>query len=510
MEPWQRFGRQRLAQSRWNCEPAAIDAVDRQAFEAAWQRQAQMEQLIVAQIAPEAIPAALLEGLATSLGAWLDEGRIYASGAGGDRPAPRPAGKRLRRDCQPGAAAGSRHGAGLVSAASGAVYAPGTASDPPSAAHRRWRRPGGLLAYTGASWSNRSLPRGVCAAGPATLPLPGARWTAGGWGGSAGGCSIRNWREALFALAENALSAPVASELGWHLIWCEAIRPAAPMTPEQALESARDYLSQQSQRRHQRQWLAEMLARQPKAVRVADRLPAIAYSRCGLISSSQVASRASVSSNWLSWSRTSPTKRSPSSADEALNSYPSFGQLPIIVAPRARRGVVQRPQPAGEVIRIATLIAEAKQRHRFPLQANVAEVADKLGPRLALAPGLKARQLAVAQRRRPQQQGRVGQQVRQRGAVNIDRGGGGLPSCLWIIFAILRVLPVSVPKKMPMFAIVRSCRNGVEKRNDDRGIAKAVPGCPAPRRPIPAPSGSLRITMPRAKGAPGGAKGKNP
>lgn len=27
MEPWQRFGRQRLAQSRWNCEPAAIDAV---------------------------------------------------------------------------------------------------------------------------------------------------------------------------------------------------------------------------------------------------------------------------------------------------------------------------------------------------------------------------------------------------------------------------------------------------------------------------------------------------
>lgn len=84
------------------------------------------------------------------------------------------------------------------------------------------------------------------------------------------------------------------------------------------------------------------------------------------------------------------------------------------------------------------------------------------------------------------------------------------PSCLWIIFAILRVLPVSVPKKMPMFAIVRSCRNGVEKRNDDRGIAKAVPGCPAPRRPIPAPSGSLRITMPRAKGAPGGAKGKNP
>lgn len=81
MEPWQRFGRQRLAQSRWNCEPAAIDAVDRQAFEAAWQRQAQMEQLIVAQIAPEAIPAALLEGLATSLGAgWMKEDLRQRSG----------------------------------------------------------------------------------------------------------------------------------------------------------------------------------------------------------------------------------------------------------------------------------------------------------------------------------------------------------------------------------------------------------------------------------------------
>ena len=34
MEPWQRFGRQRLAQSRWNCEPAAIAAVDRQIHEA--------------------------------------------------------------------------------------------------------------------------------------------------------------------------------------------------------------------------------------------------------------------------------------------------------------------------------------------------------------------------------------------------------------------------------------------------------------------------------------------
>jgi peptidyl-prolyl cis-trans isomerase C len=35
------------------------------------------------------------------------------------------------------------------------------------------------------------------------------------------------------------------------------------MAPQQALESARDYLWQQSQQRHQRQWLEQMISRQP-------------------------------------------------------------------------------------------------------------------------------------------------------------------------------------------------------------------------------------------------------
>ncbi len=56
MQPWQRFGRRRLAQSRWNCEPAAIAAADREAFEAARQRQARVEQALIAEVAAEAIP----------------------------------------------------------------------------------------------------------------------------------------------------------------------------------------------------------------------------------------------------------------------------------------------------------------------------------------------------------------------------------------------------------------------------------------------------------------------
>lgn len=48
MNAWERFGRQRLARSRWNSEPTALNSADTQAFEQAWQRQREMELAIVA------------------------------------------------------------------------------------------------------------------------------------------------------------------------------------------------------------------------------------------------------------------------------------------------------------------------------------------------------------------------------------------------------------------------------------------------------------------------------
>lgn len=262
MEPWQRFGRQRLAQSRWKCEPAAIAAVDRQAFEAAWQRQAQMEQLIVAQIAPEAIPAALREGLATSLGAWLDEGgftpaeraaivlhhaRLETAFAGIASQAPRP-------DPATVQAWYLRHQAQFMRPEQRLTrHLLLTVDGDDQAVYSRIRELHGQIEASREAFAPLAQRHSHCPSA-----LDGGRL---GWIGR--GLLYPQLEEALFALAENALSAPVASELGWHLVWCEAIRPAAPMTPEQALESARDYLSQQSQRRHQRQWLAEMLARQP-------------------------------------------------------------------------------------------------------------------------------------------------------------------------------------------------------------------------------------------------------
>ncbi|AIR70492.1 nitrogen fixation protein NifM [Dickeya fangzhongdai] len=63
----------------------------------------------------------------------------------------------------------------------------------------------------------------------------------------------------LFALTAGALSEPVETELGLHLLRCEAIRPAAPLPEAEALAKAADYLRAQRQRQHQRQWLQTLL-----------------------------------------------------------------------------------------------------------------------------------------------------------------------------------------------------------------------------------------------------------
>ncbi|MGI3107879.1 nitrogen fixation protein NifM [Dickeya fangzhongdai] len=63
----------------------------------------------------------------------------------------------------------------------------------------------------------------------------------------------------LFALTAGALSEPVETELGLHLLRCEAIRPAASLPEAEALAKAADYLRAQRQRQHQRQWLQTLL-----------------------------------------------------------------------------------------------------------------------------------------------------------------------------------------------------------------------------------------------------------
>lgn len=46
----------------------------------------------------------------------------------------------------------------------------------------------------------------------------------------------------LFLLECNALSEPLETELGWHVLWCEDIRPPEAMAEVDALQKAREYL----------------------------------------------------------------------------------------------------------------------------------------------------------------------------------------------------------------------------------------------------------------------------
>lgn len=65
--------------------------------------------------------------------------------------------------------------------------------------------------------------------------------------------------QVLFTLTSGELSMPVASDIGWHLLLCEDIRPEMPLAPDIALAKAHDHLWQQRQREQQRQWLATLV-----------------------------------------------------------------------------------------------------------------------------------------------------------------------------------------------------------------------------------------------------------
>lgn len=262
MNAWERFGRQRLARSRWNSEPAALNAADMQEFEQAWQRQHQMEQAIVALVPPGDISVELKDSIAASLAVWLDEGgftpperaaivlhhaRLEIAFADIARQVPQP-------DPSTVQAWYLRHQTQFVRPEQRLTrHLLLTVDDDREAVHQQILR---FYQQIDASRDDFALLAQRHSQCPSALE--GGRL---GW--ISRGLLYPQLETALFSLAENGLSPPVASELGWHLLWCEAIRPAEPMAQQQALQSARDYLWQQSQQRHQRQWLEQMISRQP-------------------------------------------------------------------------------------------------------------------------------------------------------------------------------------------------------------------------------------------------------
>jgi peptidyl-prolyl cis-trans isomerase C len=63
--------------------------------------------------------------------------------------------------------------------------------------------------------------------------------------------------QALFQLAAGALSAPVESDLGFHILWCERIQPARAIPFAQARERIRQVLEERAARQCQREWINE-------------------------------------------------------------------------------------------------------------------------------------------------------------------------------------------------------------------------------------------------------------
>lgn len=62
----------------------------------------------------------------------------------------------------------------------------------------------------------------------------------------------------LFQLPAQSISEPVESPMGLHILYCREIRPAAPLSPDEALASIRRQFQAKIQKQHQRLWLKSL------------------------------------------------------------------------------------------------------------------------------------------------------------------------------------------------------------------------------------------------------------
>ncbi|HOV03804.1 MAG TPA: nitrogen fixation protein NifM [Hyphomicrobiales bacterium] len=75
---------------------------------------------------------------------------------------------------------------------------------------------------------------------------------------------------ALFAMDEGEISPPLESELGFHLVLCETIFPAAVVPFETARSRIRDAMEKTRRKTRQVAWLAELMKRAPGIARATD------------------------------------------------------------------------------------------------------------------------------------------------------------------------------------------------------------------------------------------------
>jgi len=257
MMPWQRFARRRLAQTRWHCEPEQIPADQRWAFDDAFVRQCKLESAVANSAAQLPLADAVLQDVATSLASWLDDGHFSAD----ERQA--VIRHHARMELQFAIVAGraplpddlqvlawyQQHQAQFVRPPQRLTsHLLLTVDNDAVAIQRQIRHFHQQITLSRQAFARLAQRYSHCPSA-----LEGGRL---GW--ISQGLLYPELDTALFALADNGLSAPIATDLGWHLLWCEQIRDAAPLAQEEALEKARSYLIRQNQQQWQRRWLAEL------------------------------------------------------------------------------------------------------------------------------------------------------------------------------------------------------------------------------------------------------------
>jgi parvulin-like peptidyl-prolyl isomerase len=67
----------------------------------------------------------------------------------------------------------------------------------------------------------------------------------------------------LFTMQPGEISGPVETEMGWHLLWCEAIHPASYLCLETIRHEIRGHLKQLKQKRALQRWKTLLQPYQP-------------------------------------------------------------------------------------------------------------------------------------------------------------------------------------------------------------------------------------------------------
>ncbi|MDO6406660.1 nitrogen fixation protein NifM [Pantoea phytobeneficialis] len=253
-ELWERFSRQQLAQSRWQCSPEALSVSQQAEFHRLWQRQRKMECALAGAAGNDPIPEKHLISVTTSLSPLLAE-QVFS-------------------DAERTSII-QHHARMEIQLARVAEQAPAPDELQVLAWYRqhqdKFMRPEQRLCWHLLLTTDNDRPamyhqiqqlRQQIITSRQHFNSLAQRWShcpsaleGGRMGWISRGLLFPELESVLFAMKPNGVSHPIETQLGWHLLWCEMIRPPAPMEQNAALTQVRTILTRQNQQQWLRQWL---------------------------------------------------------------------------------------------------------------------------------------------------------------------------------------------------------------------------------------------------------------